>query len=153
MQIVTDAYGSETTWDIQRCDWRKLVASGGPYNNLTAAGTTTQTPVSVTLNQNECHTFTIYDSYGDGINAGYGAGSFTVTDGNGTILSSGGQFTDVDGDAFKTGNNASNSIYDIVSNSNDHTTLKVAIDACALDVVLSDPGGYAYIVCTNGCCF
>jgi uncharacterized surface protein with fasciclin (FAS1) repeats/plastocyanin len=33
-----------------------------------------------------------------------------------------------------------NSIYDIVSNSNDHTTLKVAIDACALDVVLSDPG-------------
>ena len=34
----------------------------------------------------------------------------------------------------------SNSIYDIVSNSPDHTTLKVAIDACALDVVLSDPG-------------
>ena len=33
-----------------------------------------------------------------------------------------------------------NSIYDIVSNSTDHTTLKVAIDACALDVVLSDPG-------------
>jgi len=33
-----------------------------------------------------------------------------------------------------------NSIYDIVSNSNDHTTLKVAIDACALDAVLSDPG-------------
>ena len=33
-----------------------------------------------------------------------------------------------------------NSIYDIVSNSLDHTTLKVAIDACALDVVLSDPG-------------
>ncbi len=37
-------------------------------------------------------------------------------------------------------NATSNSIYDIVSNSNDHTTLKVAIDACALDVVLSDPG-------------
>ena len=37
-------------------------------------------------------------------------------------------------------NSASNSIYDIVSNSNDHTTLKTAIDACALDVVLSDPG-------------
>ena len=34
----------------------------------------------------------------------------------------------------------SNSIYDIVSNSSDHTTLKVAIDACALNGVLSDPG-------------
>ena len=37
-------------------------------------------------------------------------------------------------------NSASNSVYDIVSNSNDHTTLKTAVDACALDVVLSDPG-------------
>ena len=34
----------------------------------------------------------------------------------------------------------SNSIYDIVSNSPDHTTLKVAIDACALNGTLSDPG-------------
>ena len=33
-----------------------------------------------------------------------------------------------------------NSIYDIVSNSADHTTLKAAVDACGLDVVLSDPG-------------
>jgi len=34
----------------------------------------------------------------------------------------------------------SNSIYDIVSNSSNHTTLKVAIDACALNGFLSDPG-------------
>ena len=33
-----------------------------------------------------------------------------------------------------------NSIYDIVSNSADHTTLKAAVDACGLDVFLSDPG-------------
>ena len=34
-----------------------------------------------------------------------------------------------------------NSIYDIISNSADHTTLKAAIDACGLDAVLSsDPG-------------
>jgi uncharacterized surface protein with fasciclin (FAS1) repeats len=33
-----------------------------------------------------------------------------------------------------------NTIYDIVSASADHTTLKVAIDACGLDGVLSDPG-------------
>ena len=104
VQIVTDYYGSETTWDIKDAN-NNVVLSGGPYNDLTnqQAGTTTQTPVSGSLNLNLCHTFTIYDSYGDGIDAGYGAGSFTVTDGNGTILASGGVFTDVDGDAFKTG--------------------------------------------------
>ena len=92
VQIVTDAYGSETTWKIKNATG-VTVLSGGPYANLGAAGTTTQTPVAGTLAINTCHTFTIYDSYGDGINAGYGAGSFTVTDGNGTILASGGVFT------------------------------------------------------------
>ena len=102
VQIVTDAYGSETTWDIKDANGT-VVLSGGPYSNLNAAGTTTQTPVSATLSTQTCHTFTIYDSYGDGIDAGYGAGSFTVTDGSGSVLASGGQFTDEDGDAFKTG--------------------------------------------------
>ena len=31
-------------------------------------------------------------------------------------------------------------IYDVVSTSNDHTTLKVAIDTCGLDVALSSSG-------------
>ncbi|MFQ3332334.1 MAG: hypothetical protein ACI8ZH_000221 [Flavobacteriales bacterium] len=112
--IETDAYGSETTWDIKDANGI-VVMSGGPYNDLSAAGTTPQTPVTGTLNINECHTFTIYDSYGDGIDAGYGAGSFTVTDGNGTILASGGQFTDVDGAAFKTGS-ATATLNELISN-------------------------------------
>lgn len=115
VQIVTDAYGSETTWDITDANGA-VVLSGGPYSNLSAAGTTTETPVSGTLNAQTCHTFTIYDSYGDGIDAGYGAGSFTVTDGNGTILASGGQFTDVDGDAFKTGDATTVGVNDFTSN-------------------------------------
>jgi len=115
VQIVTDAYGSETTWDITDANGT-VVLSGGPYSNLSAAGTTTETPVSGTLNAQTCHTFTIYDSYGDGIDAGYGAGSFTVTDGNGTILASGGQFTDVDGDAFKTGDATTVGVNDFTSN-------------------------------------
>ena len=114
VQIVTDAYGSETTWKIKNATG-VTVLSGGPYANLGAAGTTTQTPVAGTLAINTCHTFTIYDSYGDGINAGYGAGSFTITDGNGTILASGGVFTDEDGDAFKTGGDVL-AINDLASN-------------------------------------
>ena len=114
VQIVTDAYGSETTWDIKDANGA-VVLSGGPYSNLSAAGTTTETPVSGTLNAQTCHTFTIYDSYGDGIDAGYGAGSFTVTDGSGSVLVSGGQFGDEDGAAFKTGS-VSVGINDVVSN-------------------------------------
>ena len=43
----------------------------------------------------------------------------------------------------------SNSVYDIVSNSNDHTTLKTAIDACSLDGVLSGPGPFTLFAPTD----
>jgi len=45
--------------------------------------------------------------------------------------------------------NSSNSIYDIVSASADHTTLKVAIDACALDGTLSGPGPFTLFAPTD----
>jgi hypothetical protein len=114
VQIVTDAYGAETTWDIKDATGA-TVLSGGPYANLGAAGTTTESPVSGTLSTQTCHTFTIYDSYGDGIDAGYGVGSFTVTDGSGSILATGGQFSEEDGAAFKTGS-ASVGVNDFTSN-------------------------------------
>ena len=46
-------------------------------------------------------------------------------------------------------NNCPNTIYDIVSNSSDHTTLKTAIDACALDGVLSAAGPYTLFAPTD----
>ena len=101
VQIITDAYGSETTWKIKNATGT-VILSGGPYNDLTASGTTTQTPVTTSLSANECHTFTIYDSYGDGINAGFGAGSYLVSDGNGLTLAAGGQFADEESAQFKT---------------------------------------------------
>ena len=115
VEIVTDAYGAETTWDIKNASGANVL-SGGPYSNLGAAGTTVEAPVSGTLNTNECHTFTIYDAYGDGIDAGYGVGSFTVTDGSGTILGSGGQFADSDGASFKTGNSSTTDVSEVTSN-------------------------------------
>jgi uncharacterized surface protein with fasciclin (FAS1) repeats len=42
-----------------------------------------------------------------------------------------------------------NTIYDIVSASADHTTLKVAIDACGLNGVLSDPGSLTLFAPTD----
>ena len=43
----------------------------------------------------------------------------------------------------------SNTVYDIVSNSTDHTTLKTAIDACSLDGVLSGPGPFTLFAPTD----
>ena len=42
-----------------------------------------------------------------------------------------------------------NTIYDIVSNSTDHTTLKTAIDLCSLNGVLSDPGSLTLFAPTD----
>ena len=47
----------------------------------------------------------------------------------------------------------SNSVYDIVSNSVDHTTLKAAVDACALDGVLSGTGPLTLFAPTDALCF
>jgi hypothetical protein len=103
INITTDQYGAETTWDLKNSTGQ-IITSGGPYANLQAIGTTPQTPITIPLSAQECHTFTILDAYGDGMNAGFGIGSFTVVDGNGTTLVSGGTFTDQDEGVFKTGN-------------------------------------------------
>jgi len=43
----------------------------------------------------------------------------------------------------------SNSVYDIVTNSSDHTTLKTAIDACSLDGTLSGSGPFTLFAPTD----
>ena len=98
VEVTTDQYASETSWDITNSAGQ-TVASGGPYSSANSV----QTPVTTTLNINECYFFTIYDTYGDGICCDWGNGSYSVTDGNGTVISSGGQFTTQDGEAFQTG--------------------------------------------------
>lgn len=45
---------------------------------------------------------------------------------------------------------ASNSVYDIISGSSDHTTLKTAIDATGLDGTLSGPGPFTVFAPTDG---
>ena len=42
-----------------------------------------------------------------------------------------------------------NSVYDIVSNSADHTTLLAAVDACSLDATLSGPGPFTLFAPTD----
>ncbi len=86
VSVTLDSYGSETTWTITN-DAAITLASGGPYNGL-ALGTTITDSLCL---PDGCYTFTINDSYGDGICCSYGSGSYSVTTGS-TSVASGGSF-------------------------------------------------------------
>ena len=79
IDILTDGYGSETTWDIKAEDGT-IVASGGPYSN------NTQHNETAFVNPTECFTFSLYDSYGDGMCCTNGVGNVLVQDGSGHII-------------------------------------------------------------------
>jgi len=87
-----DRYGSESTWKIVEDATGTTVASGGPYADLTASGTLDHT-VNVTFTATGCYTVIVSDAYGDGINAGYGAGGYKLVNAaNQVVFSSNGQF-------------------------------------------------------------
>ena len=86
--ILTDEYPGETTWTVTDINGT-LVASGGPY-----ATTATEYVEQVCVGAG-CYTFTINDSFGDGICCGYGQGGYTLTS-QGTVLASGGEFNDTE---------------------------------------------------------
>ena len=79
IDITTDGYGSETTWDIKAEDGT-VIASGGPYaSNMTFNET-------ASVGATQCFTFSLYDSYGDGMCCTNGVGSVLVQDGSGHII-------------------------------------------------------------------
>ena len=94
VSITFDNYPEETSWQIT--DGGSVVASGGTYAS-SPDGSTLE--VSQCL-PDGCYTFTIFDSYGDGICCSYGSGSYVVTDEFGNILASGASFGSSDGGNF-----------------------------------------------------
>ena len=86
IRIVTDNYPEETRWQITD-SLNNVVASGGPLSLV--ADTVNQ----LVCLRDGCYTFTITDSYGDGICCAYGNGSYAVFDSIGNVLDQGGQFT------------------------------------------------------------
>lgn len=84
-EILTDDYGSETTWEF-RDSSNNILYSGGPYSNNTTYNQT----FTVTLG--ECYTFTIDDSFGDGICCAYGTGYYELRTDNSDLIFNGGSF-------------------------------------------------------------
>jgi PKD repeat protein len=82
VQVETDCWGGETTWEITDVNHNVLIAKG-PFNSLTENNN------SLCLNSG-CYRFVIYDSKGDGlagVSSGCGVnGNYLVTDGAGNIL-------------------------------------------------------------------
>lgn len=87
LSITFDNYPEETSWSIVT-DGGTTVASGN-YSTANPDGSTVTETLCL---PNDCYTFTINDSYGDGICCSFGNGSYTLTGPDGQIKS-GGSFT------------------------------------------------------------
>lgn len=99
LNLLTDNYPSETTWNL--LDSSGAVVASGPSSPYSEASNSQETiPIP---NVNECYTFVIYDSYGDGICCGFftGNGSYSLEDDSGNVIKTGGEFSDEDAVTFK----------------------------------------------------
>lgn len=78
VQINTDQYGAETTWELyNNNDLTTPINTGGPYTNQAAPGVYPRPNVDICL-PNGDYTFVIYDQYSDGMDSGYGAGFYRL---------------------------------------------------------------------------
>ncbi|MCF6294919.1 MAG: DUF5011 domain-containing protein, partial [Flavobacteriaceae bacterium] len=88
LSITLDNYPQETAWTLK--DASGTTIDSASYSTANPDGSTvTRTFTGLADGQ---YTFTITDSYGDGICCSYGNGSYTLTGSTGTIVS-GGNFT------------------------------------------------------------
>lgn len=99
LQIQRDVYGSETTWSFVNVTTGTTLASGGGYTD-----TNTFLPELITVNVpvqlNNCYTFTINDSFDDGICCDYGPGYYNILTAEGVIIATGGNFTTTESVSF-----------------------------------------------------
>ncbi|WP_395049249.1 T9SS type A sorting domain-containing protein [Flavobacterium sp.] len=118
-RLQQDLWGSETTWSIKDGSGT-IIYSGGPYTDKPALPLPTLITQTWTLASNQCYTFTINDSAGDGICCGTtnGDGYYDIKTNSGAIVvTSGASFTSSESKTLTTntlGTNkfeASNDIY------------------------------------------
>ena len=127
--ILTDNYGDETTWSLTDSSGNEV--SSGPATPY-ADDTTYQETITIP-NFNECYTFTIFDSAGDGICCGwFGDGSYNLEDENANVIIIGGEFSTSESVVFSAQNPLSvnefglDSLIDVYPNPvNDNLTIKM----------------------------
>ena len=100
MNFTQDQYGAESSWQIKEEGTGAVVLSGGPYTNLPAAGVLLHTD-SFKTKDATCYELVVLDGYGDGINAGTGAGKFEIVSAGVKVYTSNGTFGAKDRALFK----------------------------------------------------
>jgi len=92
LKLEMDNYGNETSWEIRNKSGKK-VASGKGYNDYQV--------VSKAINLSDGDfTFTIFDTYGDGMTVGNG--SYKLSDSKGNVIKSGSDFGKSESTSFCT---------------------------------------------------
>ena len=89
LTLLTDDYCEETDWEFRDSN-NTLIASGGDYIQNTQDNTTFNESFDVI--PNECYTFIITDTAGDGVCCDYGIGSYELRTDDDTVIFSGGEF-------------------------------------------------------------
>ena len=89
LELFTDAWCEETTWEF-RDSAGAVLYSGGPYQTDVEDFTLFNETFDVSLD--ECYTFEIVDSYGDGICCFSGDGYYELTTDDGTVIVNGGAY-------------------------------------------------------------
>ena len=90
LDLKTDLEAAETTWEFLNSNNEVIKQGGGNYfGNLNITET-------FEVSSDECYTFVIYDTGGDGICCSNGEGYYTLSTDDGTVIYSGGDFTSED---------------------------------------------------------
>lgn len=103
-KLQQDFWGSETTWDIRDASG-VIKYKGGPYTDKPESSLVLPALLTEnwTLANNQCYTFTIFDSRDDGICCGGGDGYYTITSTDGfTTIGSGASYGTIDKKLFTT---------------------------------------------------
>ena len=83
--LTTDDYPNETSWFL-------VDQFGGGWTNAPLINANTTYTWSICVPDTNCYTFTMLDSYGDGICCAWGNGSYNITY-NGIVVGAGGSFS------------------------------------------------------------
>ena len=125
IEILTDEYASETTWELV-----------DEHDNVVAQGTgllsSTLQSWDIPVMSCGCYTFTIFDSYGDGICCDYGDGYYNVYY-EGTLVATGGDFGDLE----------------TTTDIGGCTGCVANVGACCIDAYTTDP---TCVITTETCC-
>ena len=89
LELVTDDWAEETSWEFRSFDGTVLY-SFGPYQAGTDDNTTFN--YSFDVADNECYFFEIFDAANDGICCAWGNGSYSLITDDNTVIFEGGEF-------------------------------------------------------------